>query len=152
MAGEAPAFSADDVINFVLEQSGNGATRALCIGTKSQCAKAQAGFDMLVTFEIDSADLTASARDNLAEVARALGDDRLRAARFNVEGHTDASGEAEYNAELSHQRAESVKRFLIENKVDDARLVAIGRGEDAPRADDPLDPANRRVELRLQTN
>lgn len=72
--------------------------------------------------------------------------------RLTIEGHTDASGNAEKNRTLSQRRAESVKKYLIEKGVDPSRLVAIGYGSDRP-LDTNKTPegraANRRVEIVL---
>lgn len=136
-----------------------GQTRAVCIGTASACAAqpapapvAPSGFDLLITFELGSDQLTAQAQTNLQEFARALSDPALAGTRFTIEGHTDASGSDDFNRELSERRARSVVQFLTALGVDPARLEAIGRGESAPRDADPLAPINRRVEASLVTN
>ena len=67
-----------------------------------------------------------------------------------VAGHTDASGGAARNRELSRLRAESVKKYLISKKVDKGRLQAKGYGPDKPIADNATPEgaeANRRVEF-----
>lgn len=49
---------------------------------------------------------------------------------FQIIGHTDGDGEAEYNMYLSKGRAESVKAILVSQfGVDDTKLIAIGKGE-----------------------
>ena len=104
---------------------------------------------MLVTFELDSADLTAEARENLAVFAEMMKDERLKIASFVVEGHTDARGGDEYNVDLSEARATSVRDYLVGLGVSQDRLAAVGFGKSKPRVDDELDPENRRVELRI---
>ena len=42
-----------------------------------------------------------------------------------------------------------MKSYLTELGVQEDRLTAMGLGETQPRTDDPLDPENRRVELRI---
>ena len=93
--------------------------------------------------------LTDDARLKLGEFAKALNDNRLRAHSFVVEGYTDASGSTVYNEELSQRRAQSVTSFLLQNGIEQARISAVGMGETHPRAADPYDPANRRVEMRI---
>ena len=51
-------------------------------------------------------------------------------ASLTIEGHTDASGPAEYNLILGERRAESVQSFLIEQGVDSGRIDVVSRGED----------------------
>jgi outer membrane protein OmpA-like peptidoglycan-associated protein len=68
-----------------------------------------------------------------------------------IEGHTDSTGNAEHNLDLSKRRAEAVKAVLVsEFQVDAARLGAAGLGATKPIAqnDTPQGRAqNRRVEL-----
>ncbi len=73
-------------------------------------------------------------------------------ARFRIEGHTDSFGGADYNAQLSLARADSVKRWLAETmSIDPTRIDTRGLGSTRPLA-----PAtgtveeqqlNRRVEI-----
>ncbi|MDH5608326.1 MAG: OmpA family protein, partial [Cyclobacteriaceae bacterium] len=74
--------------------------------------------------------------------------------RVEIDAHTDDVGSDVYNQNLSERRAESVVRFLIENKIDKGRFVARGLGESEP--DFPNDTEenrakNRRVVLKILT-
>lgn len=143
-------YSADDVANFLVDSADLGLNRGICIGTTEECAPPKPkGMDMMINFELDSAELTDQARQTLAVVAQAFDDERLQKARFMIEGHTDARGTETYNGNLSEDRAAAVKTYLIELGVSEERLSAMGFGETAPRTTDPLDPENRRVELRI---
>lgn len=109
-----------------------------------------------VTFEFNSARLTAQAERRLDNVVNAL-----RASQgFNVrvEGHTDSIGSASYNLDLSQRRADSVKAYLTSHGVAASRLNTRGFGETRPVApntkpngsDNPAGRAqNRRVELHV---
>lgn len=73
-------------------------------------------------------------------------------ARFRIEGHTDSFGGADYNAQLSLARADSVKRWLAETmSIDPARIDTRGLGSTRPLA--PVSGTveeqqlNRRVEI-----
>lgn len=73
------------------------------------------------------------------------------AMKLRIEGHTDSSGDAAKNMELSARRAESVKRELVGRYgIDAGRLTAAGLGASKPVADNAT-PAgraeNRRVEF-----
>ena len=107
-----------------------------------------AGYDLLITFELASATLTPQAERNLREFAVALQSPALAGFEFAVEGHTDASGSAEKNLKLSEQRAASVVSFLTSLGVQGKRLKPKGFGETRPLKVDPEDPGNRRVETR----
>lgn len=147
---EQPQIKAEEVVDFMVESANLGLTRGICIGTAQECAPPEPeGMDMLINFELDSADLTPQARENLAIFANALQDDRLQSASFVVEGHTDARGVDGYNDELSKARATSVQNYLVELGVSPSRLEAIGLGETQPRTENAFDPENRRVELRI---
>ena len=71
----------------------------------------------------------------------------------SIEGHTDSIGNADYNLELSHQRAAAVKDHLVrEFGISWARLKTIGYGEEKPIVDNDVESiryANRRVEVVL---
>lgn len=152
------AYSADEIIKRFAPQ-GLGKQKAVCFGTEDECSKEAAAapsaaaapatpMDLVVTFERDSFVLRPEAKRNLTEFAKALKSPRLSGLTFEVAGHTDAQGSDEYNQALSEQRAAAVVRFLSEQGVATERLVPRGFGRTMPRASDPLDPSNRRVETR----
>ncbi|MBE3638982.1 OmpA family protein [Mangrovicoccus algicola] len=71
-------------------------------------------------------------------------------ARATVVGHSDASGDAAANQALSRQRAESVRRYLVERLgLAGARLEAAGVGALAPRASNAT-PEGRRLNRRVE--
>ncbi len=151
-------YTADQVIQHFAASSSLGATRGICVGTAEECNAANAPaptpanaspFDLMVTFELNSDRLSASAIANLVEFSKALSDPRLGDARFSVEGHTDASGRETYNQNLSERRAAAVVSFLGELGVDPSRFTIKGFGAAFPRSDNPFDPVNRRVETRM---
>jgi outer membrane protein OmpA-like peptidoglycan-associated protein len=101
-----------------------------------------------VAFEFNSAQLKPKSIDVLRELGKALNGSVLSdQKRFEIEGHTDAVGSLTYNEELSRQRAEAVKDFLVrEMGVSAERLVVVGRG--FCQLADPRNPRgaeNRRV-------
>ena len=102
-----------------------------------------------IRFTFDSADLTDEARAQLDEVGSALVSDVLASFRFDIEGHTDATGHSSYNLELSQRRADAVKAYLVSNfGISPARLTALGKGETQLRDTDKPDSGdNRRVEI-----
>ncbi|MEZ4362357.1 MAG: OmpA family protein [Kofleriaceae bacterium] len=84
----------------------------------------------------------------LDDVAQALADHPTLQVR--VEGHTDSQGSDKFNLNLSQRRAESVRAYLINKGIDQARMVAEGYGERVPLADNRTSKGraqNRRVEF-----
>jgi outer membrane protein OmpA-like peptidoglycan-associated protein len=68
-----------------------------------------------------------------------------------VEGHTDGEGADAANQTLSEQRAASVRQYLVDHGIDEARLDAVGHGESQPVADNATPEgmaSNRRVVFR----
>ena len=104
-------------------------------------------------FEVDSAVVRADLRVEL----RALADSLIKFPDTTVDviGHTDNTGAASYNQELSARRASSVTAVLIDSGVTSSRLRSYGVGEDQPVASN-LTPEgraqNRRVEIVIRPN
>ncbi|HSG27257.1 MAG TPA: OmpA family protein, partial [Candidatus Krumholzibacterium sp.] len=72
-----------------------------------------------------------------------------------IEGHTDSTGEEEYNMELSRKRSESVASRLAMANVDPTRFTLVGYGEIQPIAtNDTVEgrQQNRRVEIAIMAN
>ena len=105
--------------------------------------------DLEVYFEYDSAAITPAATPVLMTLGQALSDGRLKGGTFMVAGHTDATGGADYNQQLSQRRAKAVREFLVSNfAIDPDRLIAIGQGkEQLKSASDPYAAVNRRVQV-----
>jgi outer membrane protein OmpA-like peptidoglycan-associated protein len=104
-----------------------------------------------VQFAFDSAEILPASFDLLKEVAGML-EKNAQIEKMQVEGHTDSSGAAGHNKELSQKRAESVRAFLVKAGVSSKRLVAKGFGPDKPIADNGTDDGkekNRRVEFNI---
>ena len=104
---------------------------------------------LLITFETNSSDLTAAAKQQLDVVGAALKTDRLADYSFNVEGHADPRGNADANMVLSKQRAESVRAYLVgSHGIGPQRLNAEGKGaQELLNRAVPAAPENRRVTI-----
>jgi len=74
--------------------------------------------------------------------------------KFEVSGHTDSSGNAAHNKELSLKRAEVIVKELIAKGVSSNDVMAVGKGSEAPLVKPDDTPAkkakNRRYEIRVQ--
>jgi outer membrane protein OmpA-like peptidoglycan-associated protein len=148
-----PAYKASTVVDF-FAKAANGKPRSICFGTAADCpapapSGADAKFDLLVNFEFDSDRLTAAAKENLDQFAKALHDPRLQGVKFEIDGHTDATGTETYNLGLSERRAAAVVSYLATQGVEADDLTAKGFGKTKPRVSDPFSAQNRRVETHL---
>lgn len=101
-----------------------------------------------IKFATNSAALDPASNEILDEVASVMSqNERIR---VRVEGHTDNTGVADKNKELSTQRASSVKDYLVGKGISAERLESTGCGQDVPVADNATDDGkadNRRVEF-----
>lgn len=106
-----------------------------------------------ILFAVDSATLSGGLRSDLTALASSL--NRYPDTTVNVIGHTDSTGAAAYNQDLSTRRAQSVASVLTQVGVAPFRVRAIGRGESSPIASN-LTPEgraqNRRVEITITPN
>ncbi|GHE21245.1 OmpA family protein [Halomonas urumqiensis] len=103
-----------------------------------------------VTFGFDSSELTSGARNALNDVGSIL--TQYTDTRVNIAGHTDSTGNADYNQRLSERRAQAVGNYLAQSGVASNRLNMRGFGESQPIANNDSESGraqNRRVEITL---
>lgn len=101
-----------------------------------------------VQFATGTADLNGSAREALARFAGVVAS--FPGLRFSVEGHTDNTGSATANNELSLRRAIAVRDYLIGQRVAASTIDVQGLGSSRPVADNATAEGrakNRRVEI-----
>ena len=107
-------------------------------------------FPSVALFPRRSAELTEQGMRLLKEnrdVARAM---FSRGSYIEVVGHTDDVGDDDYNQELSEQRAETVRDYLVKTGVDPSKIVTVGAGESMPITTNSTAEGraeNRRVEV-----
>ncbi|MES2298037.1 MAG: OmpA family protein [Pseudomonadota bacterium] len=134
------ALSAKDV---VLDRPGQ-------VPRRGQPARRDPSINLQVQFTFDSAELMPQGKRQLDELAMALNHNTLMVSGFELAGHTDRVGEADYNVMLSLQRADAVRTYLAQvHGVSPSRLQTVGYG--FARLLDPAHPTaaiNRRVEVR----
>ena len=101
-----------------------------------------------VNFDFDKATLR---QEDIAIIDRDVASlDSWGNVNIEVAGHTDSRGSDAYNMNLSQQRAEAVRNYLVSKGIAADRLSAKGYGESQPVADNATDEGrfkNRRVEL-----
>lgn len=103
-----------------------------------------------VSFDSSSANLTTSSQSLLNDIAALMG--KYPAAVLEIRGHTDASGGADANMQLSMDRARSTAAYLVSTGIPVERLRAFGYGESQPVASNDSVAGrqrNRRVEFDL---
>jgi outer membrane protein OmpA-like peptidoglycan-associated protein len=130
----------------------NRTTRSLSVSEREEIAtlaKDKPNIDLEITFDYNSADISAKSLSAVQALGKALSNPDLRGSTFVVAGHTDAAGGEGYNQELSERRADSIKRYLTEKfGIAGTDLVTVGYGKSKPKgAANPMDPANRRVQV-----
>jgi outer membrane protein OmpA-like peptidoglycan-associated protein len=106
-----------------------------------------------IEFATNSAELRPASKTNLKELAEVL--QKYEDTEILIEGHTDSTGERDYNQTLSEKRAESVSAYLKSLKVASSRLTNVGYGPDQPVADNTTVDGrqkNRRVEVAIMAN
>lgn len=160
-AADARVLAAQEREDAALARADAASTRSEMESLRADLADLQAqqtqrGFVVTlgdVLFEVDRAELKPGATRTLDQLARALSDDR--GATISIEGHTDSTGGAQYNADLSLRRADSVKAYLALHGIDPARITTQGFGQEYPVASNATEAGrqqNRRVEVIVQTN
>ncbi|MFT3929724.1 MAG: OmpA family protein [Spongiibacteraceae bacterium] len=103
-----------------------------------------------ISFATNSAQLTSNFYGPLNDVATSL--KSYPDTTVQIIGHTDSTGAAAYNQQLSVNRANAVVVYLTAQGVDHERMQAIGMGASQPIADNKTAEGraqNRRVEIKI---
>lgn len=101
-----------------------------------------------VNFESGKATITTDSYVSLMKVVDIM--EAFPETTFEIVGHTDNVGRPEKNKQLSADRAESVKNFLVEKGVSESRMVTRGVGDSEPIAANTTAEGrakNRRIEF-----
>jgi len=128
------------------------ATRSLSNTEREEiaaAAKDKPNIDLTITFDYNSADISAKSLPEVQKLGRALTNDDLKGSTFLLAGHTDAAGSDNYNQDLSERRADSIKRYLMDNfHIAATDLVTVGYGKSKLKdPGQPLAEVNRRVQV-----
>lgn len=102
-----------------------------------------------IQFEYNSSELSYKSVAQLNELGKALNASTLAGNKFEISGHTDATGSRNFNQSLSTRRAEAVTHYLYTQLgINRERLSSRGWGEDRLLiSNNPYHPDNRRVEI-----
>src|ERR1700692_2773870 len=130
----------------------NRTTRSLSVTEREEIAsiaKDKPNIDLEITFDYNSADISAKSLPSVQALGKALTNPDLKGSTFLVAGHTDAAGGESFNQDLSERRADSIKRYLVDKYgIASSDLVTVGYGKS--KLKDPANPmadANRRVQV-----
>ena len=106
-----------------------------------------------ILFDVNKSDLRNVSKENLTKLAVIL--NKYEDTEILIEGHTDSTGPADHNMDLSVRRAQSVANQLTGNQVAPIRFHIMGYGEVQPIASNDTAEGrqqNRRVEIAIYAN
>jgi len=110
-------------------------------------------FDSGILFDVDKTDLKSAAKTNLNNLSASLQNNPQT--NITIIGHTDTTGSADHNMDLSIRRAEAVRSYIVADNVNSSRLSTVGKGSTEPIADNKTADGraqNRRVEIVILAN
>ena len=133
----APAAKYDEVTNKDIEVRGDDRYGIYGLGEN-------------ILFDKDAATIRSDAEGNLKQIAESI-NKRYSGGEVRLFGFTDATGSAGHNQELSRQRADAVKNWLVQHGNIDAGHISVQpEGESNPVASNSTEEGkqqNRRVEI-----
>lgn len=121
-----------------------------CPDTLPEKVKKFSGVIAGIEFDFGKATIRPGSTPVLTEAASVLKE--YPALRVAISGHTDNVGDAKKNIDLSKERADSVKAFLVSQGIVGERIDTRGAGPDEPIADNKTAAGrqkNRRIEFKL---
>jgi outer membrane protein OmpA-like peptidoglycan-associated protein len=112
--------------------------------SKAEDVKCGGSIAATINFASGSADIDEDGKKLLDAIAPCL------TGPYEIDGHTDSSGDDEINLPLSKHRADAVRDYLVGKGVAAANLTTEGFGAERPIADNATDEGkakNRRIEF-----
>ncbi|MGH8649408.1 MAG: OmpA family protein [Burkholderiales bacterium] len=109
-------------------------------------------FHEAALFGFDRADLTPAGQEALRKYREEARAELSTATLVKITGHTDSTGAAEYNQQLSLRRAQAVRDHLVKLGGNASIMEVAGMGETQPIADNKTAAGrsqNRRVEVEV---
>src|SRR5690606_24873069 len=113
-----------------------------------QLTETGSGYYAPIQFEFDSSVLKTESYSTLDKLAKELRDNN---ASVTLDGYASAEGTEAYNLNLSKDRANAVKQYLVNAGVSASSITANGNGESNPVASNDTEEGrvqNRRVEIK----
>lgn len=160
---EEPLVVAEETVEFV-DTDGDGIPDHLdqCPDTKAGAKVDENGcyvfltesheFNLNVSFAVSSANINEDSKGDVEELAKFLNE--YPNTNVTIEGHSDNTGAAAFNKQLSQKRADAVKQSLVEEYgINADRLSSVGYGIEQPIADNTTAEGrakNRRVVAKVE--
>lgn len=144
-AGAAIGYSLDQQAAELESDFNNGQIDVINAGNELIVRMPEA-----ILFATDSASLNPQLRSDLFVLAESL--NKYPQSIVTVTGHTDNTGSAAYNQDLSERRAQSVSSVLRQGGVAGSRVRVVGAGESQPIATNQTAAGraqNRRVDITI---
>lgn len=148
--GDGVVDKDDNCVDVAGTVANNGCPEVIAPEVTVEIQKTLNAYAKTILFNSGKSTIKAESNQVLQEIVKILGE--YPTAKFSIEGHTDSSGSDALNQRLSDSRANAVKKYLIENGIDEFRLSAIGFGESQPISTNATATGrkeNRRVEINL---
>lgn len=138
-----------DALNPGFSETRGLLVEASPVSTNSYGDTLAATVNLAIHFDFNSADISLQSEALLKSLGEALASPALSQYRFLIGGHTDAVGSDAFNMELSRERAEATRNFLVSRYgIASDRLVTRAFGKSALLLPgQPQDGRNRRVEI-----
>jgi OOP family OmpA-OmpF porin len=109
-------------------------------------------FHEAALFAFDKSELTPAGQEALGKYREEARTELSAASRIKITGHTDSTGTAEYNQQLSLRRAQAVRDYLVKLGGNASIMEVSGMGASVPIADNKTAAGraqNRRVEVEV---
>jgi OmpA-OmpF porin, OOP family len=109
-------------------------------------------FHEAALFAFDKSELTPAGQEALGKYREEARAELSAASRIKITGHTDSTGAAEYNQQLSLRRAQAVRDYLVKLGGNGSIMEVSGMGASVPIADNRTAAGraqNRRVEVEV---
>lgn len=103
-----------------------------------------------IFFDVDKYELKEKSVTELKKILRFLNENP--SVRIEISGHTDNTGSAAYNVQLSEKRAQSVNNYLVSQGISQSRLTPKGYGSQQPIASNDTEEGrqkNRRIQFKI---
>jgi outer membrane protein OmpA-like peptidoglycan-associated protein len=130
----------------------NSKTNSCDLPNKNNAKILKDAYDNLI-FEVGKAIIKPSSFPYLDELVTVIQDPEALTWSLEIQGHTDNKGGDDYNQKLSEDRANAVKKYLVDKGIKAERIIAKGFGLTKPIATNDTAEGrekNRRVEFTIK--